>query len=122
MQGGETLAALFADADYFVFPSSTDTFGNVVVESLASGTPALVTDQGGPQDIVGQNGCGWVLPFNQTKPWLDQLNACCELKLQHPEAFATMREQAYKRSQDYTLDQAVQAQWEFFRQVVNGNP
>ncbi len=36
----------------FVFPSQTDTFGNVILEALASGVPAIVTDGGGPQYII----------------------------------------------------------------------
>jgi len=38
--------------DLFVFPSHTDTFGNVVLEALASGVPAIVTHDGGPKSIV----------------------------------------------------------------------
>lgn len=50
---GETLAAHYADADVFVFPSLTDTFGNVVVEALASGLPVAAFPVMGPIDIVG---------------------------------------------------------------------
>ena len=42
----------YANMDLFVFPSRTDTFGNVVQEALASGVAALVTNGGGPQTIV----------------------------------------------------------------------
>ena len=49
---GEALAAAYADMDLFVFPSHTDTFGNVVLEALASGVPAVVTSSGGPRFIV----------------------------------------------------------------------
>lgn len=49
---GEPLAKAYADMDLFVFPSETDTFGNVVLEALASGVPALVTHGGGPKFIV----------------------------------------------------------------------
>ncbi len=52
---GEELAAAYADMDVFVFPSHTDTFGNVVLEALASGVPAVVTPDGGPCTIV-ENG------------------------------------------------------------------
>ena len=56
---GEALAAAYADMDVFVFPSHTDTFGNVVLEALASGVPAVVTPDGGPCSIVrdGVTGC-----------------------------------------------------------------
>jgi phosphatidylinositol alpha 1,6-mannosyltransferase len=49
---GEALATAYADMDAFVFPSHTDTFGNVVLEALASGVPAIVTPDGGPPTIV----------------------------------------------------------------------
>ena len=55
---GEQLARAYASMDVFVFPSNTDTFGNVVLESFASGVPALVTAEGGPKFLVtpGHNG------------------------------------------------------------------
>ncbi|HEY3705295.1 MAG TPA: glycosyltransferase [Terracidiphilus sp.] len=49
---GEALARAYANMDLFVFPSHTDTFGNVVLEALASGVPAIVTPDGGPKSIV----------------------------------------------------------------------
>ena len=55
---GTDLAEAYASCDFFVFPSSTDTFGNVVLEAQASGLPVIVSDQGGPQENVveGQTG------------------------------------------------------------------
>ncbi len=55
---GEALSNAYANMDLFLFPSRTDTYGNVVQEALASGVPAIVTNQGGPQYIVdhGVNG------------------------------------------------------------------
>ena len=49
---GEALATACADMDLLVFPSHTDTFGNVVLEALASGVPAIVTPDGGPAHIL----------------------------------------------------------------------
>ena len=49
---GEALSQAYASMDLFVFPSHTDTFGNVVLEALASGVPAIVTPDGGPRYIV----------------------------------------------------------------------
>jgi len=46
--------------DAFVFPSRTDTYGNVVLEALASGVPAIVTDSGGPRSIIRQGENGFV--------------------------------------------------------------
>ncbi len=59
---GEALAAAYARMDLFVFPSHTDTFGNVVLEALASGVPAIVTLDGGPKTIVRDGQTGRVVP------------------------------------------------------------
>lgn len=50
---GEELATLFASADAFVFPSRTDTFGLVLLEALASGTPVAAYPVTGPIDVIG---------------------------------------------------------------------
>jgi glycosyltransferase involved in cell wall biosynthesis len=57
---GEALATAYANMDVFVFPSATDTFGNVVLEALASGVPAVVTTGGGPKFIVRDGMTGFV--------------------------------------------------------------
>lgn len=58
---GEELARAYASADLFVFPSRTDTFGNVVLEAHASGLPAIVSNEGGPQEIVATHDSGLVV-------------------------------------------------------------
>ena len=59
---GEALAEAYASMDLFVFPSHTDTFGNVVLEALASGVPAIVTPDGGPRSIVREGETGYIVP------------------------------------------------------------
>ncbi len=59
---GEALSAAYANMDLFVFPSHTDTFGNVVLEALASGVPAIVTPHGGPCTIVRDGEMGRIVP------------------------------------------------------------
>ena len=49
---GRELAGCYAGADVFVFPSRTDTFGLVMIEALACGTPVAAFPVAGPQDIV----------------------------------------------------------------------
>ena len=48
----QELGQAYASADLFVFPSTTDTYGNVVVEAMASGLPVVVSDQGGPGELL----------------------------------------------------------------------
>jgi glycosyltransferase involved in cell wall biosynthesis len=68
---GEDLARAYANMDVFAFPSRTDTFGNVVLEAMSSGVPALVTNEGGPQFIVSPGVTGYIC--KQTADFVDHL-------------------------------------------------
>jgi glycosyltransferase involved in cell wall biosynthesis len=57
---GKELATAYASADIFVFPSTTDTFGNVIIEAQASGVPVIVSDSGGPKELVEHNENGLI--------------------------------------------------------------
>lgn len=57
---GEALSRAYANMDLFVFPSHTDTFGNVVQEAMASGVPSIVTASGGPKFLVTSGETGFV--------------------------------------------------------------
>ncbi|HST29971.1 MAG TPA: glycosyltransferase [Chthoniobacterales bacterium] len=57
---GNDLAAAYASSDIFVFPSTTDTFGNVIIEAQASGVPVIVSDSGGPKELVEENENGLI--------------------------------------------------------------
>lgn len=66
---GETLSQLYASADVFVFPSVTDTLGQVIMEAQASGLGCLVSDVGGPQSLIQHDHSGWVLKANDRQIW-----------------------------------------------------
>jgi phosphatidylinositol alpha 1,6-mannosyltransferase len=57
---GEDLTRAYANMDIFAFPSHTDTFGNVVLEALASGVPTVVTSGGGPKYLINHSVTGFV--------------------------------------------------------------
>ena len=57
---GEELAACFANADCFVFPSLTDTFGLVILEAMAAGTPVAGFNVPGPRDLIPGSNAGAV--------------------------------------------------------------
>ncbi len=57
---GAALAEAYANMDVFAFPSDTDTFGNVVLEALASGVPTVVTENGGPKFLIAEGVTGFV--------------------------------------------------------------
>ena len=57
---GNELATAYASADVFVFPSTTDTFGNVILEAQACGLPVVVSDSGGPKELVEDKTTGLI--------------------------------------------------------------
>jgi len=62
-QTGQMLSMIYASADVFVFPSHTETLGNVVLEAMASGLPPIVVNQGGVlMNVVNQEN-GWVVEY-----------------------------------------------------------
>lgn len=60
---GDDLATCYASADVFVFPSLTDTFGLVVLEAMASGTPVAAFEATGPKDVIPGSNAGTITPI-----------------------------------------------------------
>ncbi len=85
----EDLARHFADADVFVFPSKTDTFGLVIIEAMATGTPVAGYPVSGPIDIIPGSNAGAVN---------EDLRAACL------EALEMKREDAALHAQNYGWD------------------
>jgi len=73
---GEALARAYAGSDVFVFPSLTDTFGLVILESLACGTPVAAFPVTGPKDVLGGAvGCVGAINTDLRQAALDALHA-----------------------------------------------
>ena len=84
---GPELARLYRSADVMVFPSVTDTFGLVMVESMACGTPVAAFPVPGPIDVVGQSG-GGVLHNDLREACLRALELPREPVRKHAEQFS----------------------------------
>jgi glycosyltransferase involved in cell wall biosynthesis len=74
-QSGRDLARWYASADILAFPSTTETFGNVVLEGFASGLPAVVVAAGGVQDLVRPSHNGLICPPHDARAFADALEA-----------------------------------------------
>ncbi len=77
---GEALAEAYASGDIFVFPSNSETFGNVVLESMASGVPVVAADEGGPVDHVHDGVNGYLFDRDST----DHLIERVQYMMSHP--------------------------------------
>jgi len=101
------LAAAYASADIFVFPSTTDTFGNVIIEAQASGVPVVVSDSGGPKELVEDNANGLVTKSHDVE---DFTRAIRELVLD-PVRRERMANRARESVMDRTWPNALRKFW-----------
>jgi glycosyltransferase involved in cell wall biosynthesis len=97
---GEDLARHYASADCFVFPSRTDTFGNVLLEALASGLPVAGVPAPGPTDLIVEGVNGSVS---------DDLHAACRraLRCSRDAARASAQRYTFQASHDVFLNHLV---------------
>lgn len=117
-QAGSDLARWFASADVFVFPSTTETLGNVVLEALASGLPAVVVNRGGPQDLVDHGETGYVVPANDPPAMAE---AVARL-LDRPELRQAMGEAARRSASPRNWEEINGALVDSYRSVIADRP
>src|SRR6266513_1690824 len=72
---GNELATAYASADVFVFPSTTDTFGNVILEAQACGLPVVVSDSGGPKELVEDKSNGLITKSHDVEDFTRAIRA-----------------------------------------------
>ena len=68
---GEDLAAHYASADLFLFPSVTETFGNVTTEAMASGLPVVAFDYAAAAQVIADGEQGVRVPFGDGRAFVD---------------------------------------------------
>ncbi|MFJ7729064.1 glycosyltransferase family 4 protein [Neobacillus sp. NPDC097160] len=95
---GVELAEIYSASDLFVFPSPTETFGNVVIEALASGTPVITANSGGVKNIIKQGATGYLCETGNAAAFADAI-----FKLLENEG---LRSQFAREGRDYALAQS----------------
>ena len=74
-QNHEALATLYASSDVFLFPSNTESYGNVVIEAMASGLPCVIADGGGSGSLVQNGYNGIACPTHDPQAYLDGIQS-----------------------------------------------
>jgi glycosyltransferase involved in cell wall biosynthesis len=113
-QSDEQLGGLYASCDLFVFPSRTDTLGQVVMEAQASGLPAIVSDEGGPKETVADQISGLVLPATDPSAWCDAIDRL----LDDPATRQRFSRSAVTRSSRYSLAATFEHFWHEHARVL----
>lgn len=93
----EALATAYASSDVFLFPSETETFGNVTLEAMASGLPSVVADATGSNALVEQGVTGFLAPPREAAVFLDRVTRLIE----NPELRARMGSAARTAAEKY---------------------
>jgi len=101
------LSKIYASSDCFIFPSTTDTLGQVVMEAMSSGLPVIVTNKGGPKTFVNKE-CGYILNINSMEEVTNVINEISQDK----ELFEKKRDAAYKFMRDKSISHSFLDFWE----------
>jgi phosphatidylinositol alpha 1,6-mannosyltransferase len=99
-RSGTDLARWYASADIFIFPSTTETFANVVQEAMASGIPAVVVDRGGPPGVIEPGRSGLVARAHDAAHIADHV----ETLVRDPSLRAAMGKAGRQRALDRSWD------------------
>jgi len=112
----DELSSLYASSDMFIFPSTTDTLGQVVLEAMASGTPVAVTDEGGPCEIVGGSDVqvGFINNINDKVKWITLLT---EIE-NHTLDTNILGENAYKYAQNFSIENTFKSFVNFHQETI----
>ena len=104
---GEALAQAYATADLFVFPSASETFGNVVLEAFASKTPVIGANKGGVTELIKHGKTGYLCDPYDPSDYIEKITTL----LEHPMLLQTMGERgrqfALKQSWDNIFSQLI---------------
>ncbi|MBU2551248.1 MAG: glycosyltransferase [Proteobacteria bacterium] len=112
------LSEAYASADLFVFPSATDTFGNVILEAQASGLPVIVTDTGGPRENMRDKETGLIVPAGDP----DALRAAVLELAGDPLRLKKMGRAARRYVENRSFQKAFMEHWKLYSRETSVDP
>jgi glycosyltransferase involved in cell wall biosynthesis len=115
MLSQSNLAAYYASSDLFIFPSQTETFGNVTLEALASGIPVLAFDCAAARDWVQTGVNGWLVAENNPEGFAAQAMAVLNTKGLLDQITKSTRQQVVHLDWDQIAEQVESVFWDAIR-------
>ena len=115
MLSQSNLAAYYASSDLFVFPSQTETFGNVTLEALASGIPVLAFDCAAARDWVQRGINGWLVAENNPDGFAAQAVSVVNNKDVLDQITHSTRQQVVHLDWDQIAEQVESVLWDAIR-------
>lgn len=112
---GEELAKAYASSDIFLFPSDTETFGNVTLEAMTSGLPCVVADAVGSKSLVDHGRNGYLVPVAEPSAFI---SAVSEL-VADEELRRKMGRESVEISKNYTWDQINMKLLSYYDEVLS---
>ncbi|HEY2444687.1 MAG TPA: glycosyltransferase family 1 protein [Rhizomicrobium sp.] len=111
---GDELGEAYASSDIFLFPSETETFGNVTLEAMASGLPCVCADATGSRSLVVHDLCGYLAKPGCAREFADRISALAR----DPDLRRRMGAAARKRSLGFSWDEAMARMLGYYRSLV----
>jgi phosphatidylinositol alpha 1,6-mannosyltransferase len=115
---GEDLAAAYASSDLFVFPSDSESFGNVTLEAMASGLPCVCADATGSRSLVVFGETGYLAPADDASAFAGFLTALAsDAGLRH-----RMGAAARARALTFSWDETMTRMLGYYRALAGAVP
>lgn len=115
---GEELSRAYASSDVFLFPSDTETFGNVTLEAMASGVPAVCADAAGSDLLVINGKTGYLAPSRD----VEQFARCVSWLAQDEDSRRTMGEAARARALTFEWSQVLARMADYYGEILGVAP
>jgi phosphatidylinositol alpha 1,6-mannosyltransferase len=114
-QGGEDLAAAYASSDIFVFPSDSESFGNVTLEAMASGLPCVCADATGSRSLVVEGETGFLVHADSANGFAQAVNSLAD----NPDLRRRMGQAGRERALTFGWDETLGRMLGYYRAVLN---
>ena len=111
---GLELSKIYASCDLFFFPSASETFGNVVIEAMASGLPVVAANAGGPAELVRDNKTGYLVNTGNAKMFCNKIIEV----LKDPAVHAQMSANGQTMVRPKTIESLHDQLWRYYETTI----